>query len=145
MKAVLRHPFVKSHGAKFMRFIVCGGLGACVDFGLLHLLVAYVGWQEEYALIVSTGCAMVFVFFANRFFTFRARGANAGKQVVRFLMVYLFAASLNYILSLTFIYLGVHYLLSKALAIGLMMFFNYFSLNGFVFKQAKVSEEILVA
>lgn len=146
MKKLLQHSFVKNHGSKFMRFVVCGGLGACVDFGTLHLLVAYAGWEEKHALLVSTGLALIFVFFANRFFTFRAHGSRAGKQVIKFLMVYLVAASLNYAFSLGFIAAGAHYLLAKAMAIGLVMFFNYFSLNGFVFKKSPVvADEVFVA
>ncbi len=145
MLRIFHHSLAQKHGSKFLRFVVCGGCGACIDFGMLYLLVHFVAWPEKYALIVSTGLAMVFVFFANRFFTFKAVG-NAGNQAAKFLAVYLVAAFLNYTLSLTFIYFGVHYLIAKALAIGVIMFFNYFSLNGFVFKQTSVvSEEVLIA
>lgn len=145
MKMMFSHPLWLKHGNKFLRFVVCGGFGACIDFGMLTLLVHFLHWPEKYALLVSTGLAMVFVFFANRLFTFKASG-NAGNQAAKFLAVYAVAAFLNYAVSLTFIYLGVHYLLSKALAIGIIMFFNYFSLNGFVFKKKEdVADEVFVA
>jgi putative flippase GtrA len=139
---IFGHPLWQKHGNKFLRFAVCGGFGACIDFGTLTILVHFLKWPEKYALLVSTGLAMIFVFFANRFFTFKAAG-NTGNQAAKFLAVYAIAAFLNYTLSLTFIYLGVHYLLAKALAISFIMFFNYFSLNGFVFKQKSVSDEII--
>jgi len=143
MKMIFGHPLWLKHGNKFLRFAVCGGFGACIDFGTLALLVQFLKWPEKYALLVSTGLAMIFVFFANRLFTFKAAG-NAGNQAAKFLAVYAIAAFLNYTFSLTFIYLGVHYLLSKALAISFIMFFNYFSLNGFVFHQkSPVSDEVI--
>jgi len=136
---------IKKHGPAFLRFAVCGGLGACIDFGTLYLLVGVAGWEEAYALILSTGMAMIFVFFANRFFTFRIRGSGTSKQAAKFLMVYLVAASMNYILSLSLIYIGVHYLLAKAMAIGTMMFFNYFMLHGFVFRKKLIPyDEVVV-
>lgn len=140
-------PFARRHAPTFLRFLVCGGLGACIDFGTLHLLVAYVGWPEKYALIVSTGLSMCFVFLANRFFTFGQRGKGATTQAAKFLMVYMVAATLNYILSLSLVYLGVHYLLAKAIAIGTIMFFNYALLHGFVFRKRSIlpPEEVLVA
>lgn len=145
MQMIFGHPLWLKHGNKFLRFAVCGGLGACIDFGTLTLLVHFMKWPEKYALLVSTGLAMIFVFFANRFFTFKAAG-NAGNQAAKFLAVYFLAALLNYGFSMTFIYLGIHYLVSKAMAISVIMFFNYFSLNGFVFKQkAEVLDEVLVA
>lgn len=139
--------FTRRHASTFLRFLVCGGLAACIDFGVLHLLIAYAGWTEAHALLVSTGLALIFVFIANRFFTFGVRGGGVSTQAAKFLMVYLTAATLNYGLSLGLIYTGVHYLLAKAIAIGLIMFFNYALLHGFVFKKKRVlpDEEVLVA
>jgi putative flippase GtrA len=139
--------FTRRHAPTFLRFLVCGGLAACIDFGTLHFLIAYAGWTEARALLVSTGLALIFVFIANRFFTFGVRGGGVSTQAAKFLMVYLTAASLNYGLTLSLIFIGVHYLLAKAMAIGLIMFFNYALLHGFVFKKKKVipDEEVLVA
>ena len=136
MKAILHHPFVQKHGSKFLRFAVCGGLGACIDFGTLDTLVRFASWPEKYALIVSTGLSMLFVFTSNRLFTFRVRGSGAGHQALKFFLVYLVSAVLNYIFSLSLILVGVHYLLAKAIAIGTMMIVNYFFLNAFVFRVA---------
>lgn len=146
MQVIFRHPLWKKHGMKFLRFAVCGGFGACIDFGTLHVLVGIQGWEEKYALLVSTGFAMVFVFIANRFFTFRVKGGKASTQLAKFLSVYLIAAALNYCFSLFFIWIGLHYFIAKALAIGMVMFFNYFSLNGYVFKQREpAAEEVFTA
>lgn len=145
IKRVLSHPLVQKHGSKFMRFAVCGGLGACIDFGSLWFMVNTLGWPEKYAFIVSTGLAMIFVFISNRFFTFKSTDDARG-QAIKFFMVYFFAAALNYGLSLSFFLLGVHYILSKALAIGIIMFFNYFCLNRFVFKPKEaIASEVIAA
>ncbi len=144
MRATIVHRLVRTHGAKFIRFLVSGGLGACVDFGSLQFFVAVMGLTPKYALLGSSTLSLVFVFVANRFFTFRSHGGPAGKQLVRFFVVYLTAATLNYVLSLTFITLGFHYIIAKALAIGLLMFFNFFFLNSYVFKtDSALVDEVL--
>ena len=56
------------------------------------------------------------------------------REAVKFLLVYGVAGATNYALSLFLIWLGVQYLLAKALAIGIIMFFNYGMLQGFVFR-----------
>ncbi len=147
MRRFLHHSLIQKHGAKFLRFAVCGGLGACIDFGILRFSVHTLLWPEEYALIASTGFAMIFVFFANRFFTFKATSGHAGGQALKFFLVYLFAAVLNYCLSLGLIFIGVQYLLAKAIAIGCIMFLNYFCLNRFVFSVlgAQADDEIITA
>lgn len=147
MRHLFSHPLIQKHGAKFLRFAVCGGLGACIDFGVLRFAVHTLGWPEKYALIASTGLAMIFVFFANRLFTFRATHGSAHGQAFKFFLVYLFAAILNYCLSLGLIFVGVQYLLAKAIAIGCIMFFNYFCLNQFVFRVlgANAEDEIVTA
>lgn len=145
MEAILGHPLVKKHGSKFVRFLVCGGLGACIDFGSLNLLI-HEHWQAKYALLVSKGSSLIFVFVSNRYFTFRENGGDAKGQAVRFFMVYLSAATLNYALSLGLITAGIPVNLANALAIGLLMFFNFFFLNSFVFKKMKnLPDEIVVA
>lgn len=96
MKVIFGHPLWQKHGLKFFRFAVCGGLGACVDFGSLYIFVHILGIPEKYAFVGSTGLAMIFVFFANRFFTFRASGST-GNQAIKFLAVYLVAGFLNYV------------------------------------------------
>ena len=80
---------------------------------------------------------MLFVFTANRSFTFRVQGSGAGSQALKFFLVYLVSAFLNYVLSLTLIVVGVHYLLAKGIAIGTMMILNYFFLHTFVFRVLK--------
>lgn len=135
----------QKYGSSFLRFAVCGGLGAVIDFSTLHALVAYARWSEEYALIVSTGLAMIFVFFSNRFFTFGVRGSGASGQAAKFFLVYMVAAGMNYTLSLGLVYAGMFYLLAKGIAIGTIMFFNFFMLRGFVFKKALMTDEVIAA
>jgi putative flippase GtrA len=138
MKRVLQHPLVMRHWSKFLRFAVCGGLGACIDFGTLLSLTRIAGWHPRYALFVSGVVSLVFVFLANKYFTFRETDDKRhGTQAGKFLLVYAMSALFNYILSLGFISVGAADFVAKALAIGIMMFVNYAFLHGFVFRRRR--------
>lgn len=116
-----------------MKFAVCGGLGACIDFGTLWLGVQVLRYPEKIVFFFSTTLATIFVFFANRWFTFESKG-QARSEILKFILAYSIAGFLNYLVSMGFFLLGVQYLLAKALAIGIIMFFNYFCLQRFVFR-----------
>ena len=146
MKFIFDHPLVRKHGPKFVRFLICGGFGACIDFGSLYFLTHFAHWQPKYALLVCKGLALAFVFVSNRFFTFRGHGGDAKTQAARFFAVYLSAATLNYTLSLTLTTIGIPIMIANALAIGTLMLFNFFFLNFFVFKKGETfSEEVVIA
>ena len=133
----IRSPHLAAHAPQAFKFGLCGGGGALIDFGVLHLLVAYAHWPEQYALLISGGLALLFVFLGNKYFTFRAREAATGRSAIKFFFVYSTAAFLNYCLSLGLIWIGIHYLIAKALAIGIIMCFNYVLLHSFVFREEK--------
>lgn len=138
---MLQHPLVVKFGPKFLRFLVCGGLGASIDFGTLRILVHTLHWLPQYAFILSTSLSLIFVFLSNRFFTFRGVTGDPKSQMMKFFLVYMSAAFLNYVLSVSLTFMGINYMLAKALAIGILMFFNFFFLNSFVFRKLHVEAD----
>lgn len=77
-----------SSAKTFGRFLLVGGANTAIDFGVLFLLTA-VGLGVWPANTLSTSVALIFSFFANRTFTFRADGRNR-TQIFWFLVVTLF-------------------------------------------------------
>ncbi len=143
MRTLLHHPFVRTHFPKFWRFAVCGGIGSLIDLGSLHLFVSAFEVSQYIAPIYSTLLSVTFVFLANRFFTFREAEKKYGSQALKFAFVYGVAIIMNIALTNTFIWVGIHYLLAKVLAIGVGVFWNYFMSHGFVFKASK-EEDVAV-
>lgn len=137
MRRLLVHPFARRHGPQFLKFAVCGGIGAVIDFGSLAILVEFLGVPPQAALFFSSLFAMVFVFLANKFFTFRNHDRQVGGQAAKFLIVYGLALLFNASLSNLFLWLGAHYALAKALAVGVVMFWNYALSHGFIFRSAQ--------
>ncbi len=132
--------------------MVAGGSGAIIDFSLLNFITWFFTVDPRIANIFSTLIASLVVFLINKYFAFRHRKGDAGAQAVRFMMAYALAYVLNVVFTAVFITVGVYFLpmvavplisnLSKALAIGTVMFWNYFLLHSFVFKQKKNHLEV---
>ncbi len=87
MESLLKTRFQK-HAEKY-RFAVVGGANTVLDFGLLFVLTG-LGLHKIPANYISTGAALVFSFFVNKSFTFKAKGGRVRKQFGLFLVVTLF-------------------------------------------------------
>ena len=119
-----------------MKFIVAGLSGASIDFGVSGFLVEVFGVHPSVAYIPSGLAAVTFVFIFNKFVTFRSHG-HAADQTLRFIVVYSIAFALNYLVALGLFWLGIHYMLAKAIAIGLIAFLNYVLSHGFIFRKSE--------
>ena len=147
---------VRLHASQGMKFITCGLIGATMEFCILKVLIGYYGLSPFIAYIPSALIPGVFVFFFNKNVTFRAVGRTSS-QTKKFLMVYIVAFCVNYLLSSTFfsfgnsmfagsLYFGISLTstriayLAKALAIGVTAVCNYVLSHSFIFR----AEHVLV-
>lgn len=78
-----------SHSQSLPRFLVVGGANTALDFGLLFIL-NHLGLPALIANIISTGCAFIFSFFANKKYTFSGGSDNIRREMVLFVVVTLF-------------------------------------------------------
>jgi|GEM_PF-148853 len=124
------------HAIQASKFILCGFCGAMIDLGSLYLFVEYGSFDPNIAFIPSTMVAAVFVFFFNKYVTFGRHEHSLMHQMWRFIVVYSVAFLLNVFLAIFFHWLGLYYILAKALAIGLVAFWNYALSHSFIFVSA---------
>lgn len=111
-----------------------GASGAIVDLSALNYLVAGWQWGPLSARVVSMSLSLTLVFLCNRSFTFRSGATRGvGNQVARFLLAYATGIAVNFALYAAFLWIGVHYTLAGALAIGLGAVWNYALSHRFVF------------
>ncbi|OGJ55132.1 hypothetical protein A3D11_03620 [Candidatus Peribacteria bacterium RIFCSPHIGHO2_02_FULL_49_16] len=135
MHLSLRHPFIRMHVFQGMRFAVCGGAGAIVDFSSLYILVQILGVVPYVGYVGSTSFALIVVFFSNKYFTFKNHEKKHGTQFLKFLLVYGTSFVLNVGIASFLYWFGLQYMLAKALAIAILAFWNYSLSHGFVFKR----------
>lgn len=131
------HPFLRKHLSQGLKFAVCGSIGACIDLGSLTVFVEVFGLNPNRAFVFSTFLAVIFVFLANKHFTFQNHERAYGRQALKFALVYGASFVFNISLSSLFYWWGLYYLLAKVLAIGTVSLWNYSLSHGFVFKKGE--------
>ena len=70
-----------------IRFCIIGAINTLIDFSILLILNR--GFKVDYivANYISTTIALVFSFFANKYYTFECKGGNVKKQSLSFTIV----------------------------------------------------------
>lgn len=122
------------HLKQIIKFCMCGGSAAILDLGSLAFFVEIIGMHPQVAFFPSTFIAVAYVFLFNRFITFRASNGSLMHQLTKFIVVYFGAIVLNLGLSSFLLWIGVYYLLAKAIAIGVGAVINYLLSHHFVFR-----------
>ena len=117
---------------RFLRFAVVGAIGAVVDFSILNLGIQVFGLEKWLANTFSFTAAVLSNFTWNRLWTFpESRAQSLWRQFGQFFLVNLVGYGINQgvFLSLdryVFASWGVWgYNLAKAIAIGVVMFWNF--------------------
>ncbi len=142
MKKLLSHPFIRTHLSQGIKFMIAGGIGTAIDLLALTLIMQLLDVGPAYVFFVSSALGASFVFIANKFITFGSQGSTK-HEAFKFAMVYGVAIALNGAFSNLFHRFGVHVLLSKILAIGVIAIWNYSLSHGFVFHKKDRVEPVV--
>ncbi|OGJ60044.1 hypothetical protein A2881_03455 [Candidatus Peribacteria bacterium RIFCSPHIGHO2_01_FULL_55_13] len=118
-----------------MRFILCGGTGAIIDLSTLTFLVRS-GFNEHAASAVSSLLSVLFIFLANKYFTFRNKERKHAVQALKFALVYGLAYVFNVSVTSFLLVHGVHYFMAKVFAIGTVVLWNYSLSHAFIFRSS---------
>ena len=143
MRRALYHPAVRKHFSQLWRFAVCGGTGAMIDLSTTTVLVEYGHLAPQYAYIPSSLLAVLFVFLANKYFTFRNHESRVGGQAFKFAIVYGTAIAFNLLSSWLLLWIGLHYLMAKITSIAIGAIWNYSMSHGFVFKKGEKIDTVV--
>jgi putative flippase GtrA len=128
-------PHLQRHFSQLWRFAICGGTGFVLDLASLSLFVELLNIDPRIAVILSSLVGATFVFFANKFFTFKNRERKTGSQALKFALVYGVAIVSNALIANLLLWLGVQYLIAKVVAVGVGAVWNYALSHGFIFKK----------
>lgn len=130
---------------RFLKFAVVGTIGAVVDFGILYILHAILGWNLALANTISFTCAVVSNFTWNRYWTYPdSRSKPISSQLVQFFVVNIagwaintgilltlnkpltaFVDNLNLVATAAAAH-KIGYNVAKVFATGVVMFWNFF-------------------
>ncbi len=141
----------RRHRWQTLYFVLCGILGALIEFSIIYLFVDLLEISPYITYIPSALIPAFFVFFFNKNITFRSQSGRTKQQLKRFFLVYSSMFVVNYLLSALFFTIGswltervlVEWfgwltvsqlaILAKMGAIGLCAFGNYFLSHYFIF------------
>jgi len=121
-------PYKKNVIYEFFKFAFVGGIGTLINILILYYLTEKVGVYYLFSAIISFIIAMTSNFFLNKIWTFKENvPSNIAKKYVQFSLVSLGALLIN----LFFLYffteiIGIYYLFSQILAIGIALIINFF-------------------
>ena len=118
---------------RFVKFSIVGAIGAVIDFALLNLLRGVFGWPLFWANTVSVSVAILSNFTWNRFWTYpESRTRKKRKQLPQFVLINIVGLLINNLIvvgldALLVPYIGEpwSYNLAKAVAIGVVLFWNF--------------------
>ncbi len=117
---------------RFRKFLVVGLIGAAVDFSLLNLGIQVFNLAKWSANTISFTAAVLSNFAWNRFWTYpESRSEPVGRQLGQFTLVNVAGYLINQAVFLSLDRYVFHewgtlgYNVSKALAIGVVLFWNF--------------------
>lgn len=131
---------VKEHSQK-LRFALVGLVNTALDFGI-YMALGLTGLSAIAANYVSTTTALSFSFFANKKYTFRAKGGNIRKEIILFLVFTLIGLWIlqpvviwgtQYALAPLGIVPWLGLVVAKILATCVSLVWNYLTYSRFVF------------
>lgn len=126
---------LKTHVRQLVFFGFFGSIGAIIDICSLIFYVEIIQISPRWGFMCSAFTAMIFIFFVNKFITFKNTDTKIIKQSVKFLLVYIPATVLNGIGSSFFLWLGFTYIIAKIITILCIALLNYTLSHVYIFKK----------
>lgn len=112
---------------EFFKFAIVGGMGTVWTILILYLLTEFAGIYYIMSATLAFLFAMTHNFVLNKIWTFKEKiRANIKSKYIKFAIVSVVALGVN--LSFLYIFtefLGIYYLISQVLAIGVALIINF--------------------
>jgi putative flippase GtrA len=113
--------------AEFVRYSVAGGMAFVVDAALLFVFKEHGGLHYLVAAAIAYAAGVVTTYLLNSTWVFRRRRfARRPVEFALFVAIALSSLGLNELLMWVLTdHASVHYMISKAIATGVLWFYNY--------------------
>ncbi len=120
---------------QFIKFAIVGTIGTVIDFGVLIFLKEIVGLNVYVANTFSFSAAVLNNYTLNTLWTFGDQERDHRRQLIQFVIVSVVGLALSQVLLFAFHDgLGLDYRIAKALAIFLVLFWNFTANRLWTFK-----------
>lgn len=127
---------------EFAKYFIIGFSSFLLDVGSLYILKNHLGLKPYVAVIMNQPFILVFVFYLNKHWSFKAGGLTH-KQMIRFLCV----AGMNYVISAAWMWLfneklGLQYLIVRTLNVALAVAWNFLLYKYWVYRSEAVLTDL---
>lgn len=147
MKKLLSMALIK----EFLRYVVVGGISFLADFGTLTLFEeVFFKEREPWQIFISTAAGFIVGLAVNYIlslvFVFRAEDNNGSGKSVGAFMIFALVGVIGLGITEGLMHLGVnilhfHYMLTKIVAAGIVLVWNYLGRKILIFKGKKGDEK----
>lgn len=123
---------------QFIRFALVGCLNTGLDFMIYAALTRlFLFWEEHYLIanFIAFSTATVNSYLLNKYWTFKDKSKKHSQQYAKFFTVSFIGLLLTEIILYMLVEAGMHDLLAKLLAIGVILFWNFFANKMWTFKK----------
>ena len=118
---------------RFVKFAIVGAIGAAIDFAVLNLMHKAFGWPLLWANTLSVSAAIISNFTWNRLWTYpESRSRRKRKQLPQFALINFIGLGINNLIVVGLDAVFSHFIadpwdynLAKAIAIGVVLFWNF--------------------
>lgn len=118
---------------RFVKFATVGAIGAAIDFSMLNLMHKVFGWPLLWANTLSVSVAILSNFIWNRLWTFpESRSRRKREQLPQFALINFIGLGINNLIVVGLDAVFSHFIadpwdynLAKAIAIGVVLFWNF--------------------
>lgn len=130
--------YCHSHWKQFMKYAIVGASGFVLDMGLLIFFKEYFGITALLAVILTQAIVLVYNFSLNKWWSFKNKEIPH-KQLVRYATL----AAANYGFSVLTMYIfhdrffGFDYRLVRLASVAVMVSWNFFLYNHWVYRPEK--------
>ncbi len=121
---------------QFIKFSLIGSFNAFLDFSIYIFLTRVFFLYYLLANLISFFITVCVSFILNKKWTFRDKNSKVGLQYVKFWIMAVCGLGFNELILFSLVkYLNTYDLLAKVIAIGIVLFWNFFIGRYWVFKQ----------
>lgn len=135
---ISNHPYVAERPIvkQALKFGLVGAMNTAIDYMIFSSLVYLVHVHYLMANALSFSIAVTNSYVLNRRWTFRSDNPQWRSEAAKFLVVNLIALGLSELLLTVFVdRLSLPKLIAKALAIGIVLFWNFFGTRLWAFRR----------
>jgi len=129
-------PILNRFTRVFWNYLIISVIVTAIDVGLLYILTEYANLNYLVSATFSYCVGLILAYIGQKIFTFKDQNKKIAKQFSLFTIVSIIGLLINLLILKVFVeYFGIHYMISKVIAIGAGFIWNYSINKKFTFKK----------